>query len=79
MSETIAPPKTHLNWAVEIPPEIARAMGVAEGSVVVFRTKDGGLEMEEILPPPSPELKAEVRRIAEKYKETFEELKRLGD
>jgi hypothetical protein len=79
MSETIAPPKTTLNWAVEIPPEIAKVMGVAEGSVAMLRATDGKLEVEEILPPPSPELKERVQQIFEKYKEAFEEMKRLGD
>ena len=79
MSETLAPPCTDLRWAVEIPPEIARAMSVAEGSVVVLRPTDGNLEVEEILPPPSPEFAERVQYILEKHKETFEELKRLGD
>jgi hypothetical protein len=79
MSKTLAPPKTDLRWAVEIPPEIAQALGVAKGSVAVFHTTDGKLEVEEILPPPSPELKEEIREISEELKETFEELKRLGD
>jgi hypothetical protein len=75
---TITPQKTDLGWVVEIPPEIARALGVAEGSLTVLHPQDGSLEIE-ILPPPSPEIKESVRRISEKYKETFEELKRLGD
>jgi hypothetical protein len=75
---TITPQKTDLGWVVEIPPEIARALGVAEGSLAVLHPQDGSLEIE-ILPPPSPEIKESVRRISEKYKETFEELKRLGD
>lgn len=75
---TITPQKTDLGWVVEIPPEIARALGVADGSLAVLHPQDGSLEVE-ILPPPSPELKAEVRRICEELGETFEELKRLGD
>jgi bifunctional DNA-binding transcriptional regulator/antitoxin component of YhaV-PrlF toxin-antitoxin module len=79
MTSTLTPRKTDLCWAVEIPPEIAEALGVAEGSVAVFSPKDGKLEVSEILPPASPELKEEVREIHEQFKEAFEEMKRLGD
>ena len=79
MSQTLAPPKTNLSWAVELPPAIAEALGVAEGSVVVLLARNGTLEVEEILPPPSSELKAAAHRIFEENKEVFEELKRLGD
>ena len=78
MSSTLTPQKTDLGWVVEIPPEIAQALGIAEGSLAVLSPRDGKLEAE-ILPPPSPELKESVRRIYEKHRETFEELKRLGD
>ncbi|MDQ3585533.1 MAG: hypothetical protein M3407_07145 [Acidobacteriota bacterium] len=57
---------------------MAEAIGVAEDSLVVLYNKNGRIEAE-ILPPPSPELKESACRIYEKYKETFEELKRLGD
>lgn len=78
MSSILTPRKTDLGWAVEIPPEIAQALGIAEGSLAVLSPRDGKLEAE-ILPPPSPELKESVRQIYEQYKEAFEEMKRLGD
>ncbi len=78
MSKTVAPPKTGLSWAVDIPPDVARSMGIAEGSIAVLHPENGNIEVE-ILPPPSAELKESVRRICEEYRETFEELKRLGD
>jgi hypothetical protein len=78
MSSTLTPRKTDLGWAAELPPEIAQALGIAEGSLVVFYRKDGKLEVE-ILPPPSPELKDSVRRIYEQFKEAFDEMKRRGD
>lgn len=43
-----------------------------------FHTKEDGIETE-ILPPPSPELKEDFERLFNKYRETFEELKRIGD
>ena len=79
MSRTLAPPTTTLSWALEIPPAIAQALGVPEGSIAVLRTRDGTLELEEILPPASADLKAAVSRIHEENREVFEELKRLGD
>lgn len=79
MSQTLAPSKTNLSWAVELPPAIAEALGVAEGSIAVLHTNNGTLELDEILPPASRDLKHAVRRIYEENKEVFEELKRLGD
>ncbi|HXG66856.1 MAG TPA: hypothetical protein VNO70_17270 [Blastocatellia bacterium] len=78
MSKTLTPEKTDLGWVIEVPPEMAAAIGVAEGSLAVLHAKAGAIEVE-ILPPPSPELKQSVRRIYEKYKDAFEEMKRLGD
>ncbi len=78
MSELLTPRKTELSWAVELPPEMAQALGVPDGSLIVLHAKDGSVETE-ILPPPSPELAERVQYILEKHKETFEELKRLGD
>lgn len=78
MTELLAPRKTELSWTVELPPERAEALGVDVGSLVVLHIKDGGVETE-ILPLPSPEFVERVQYILEKNKETFEELKRLGD
>lgn len=78
MSSTTIPQKTDLGWVVDVPGEIAQALGVAEGSIAILHAKDCRLEVE-ILPPPSAELVESVRRLSEKYKEAFEEMKRLGD
>jgi hypothetical protein len=78
MSISLTPEKTDRGWVIEIPAEMASAMGVAEGSLAVLHTKAGTFEVE-ILPPPSPELERSVNRIHEKYKDTFAEMKRLGD
>lgn len=78
MTELLTPRKTELSWAVELPPEMAGALGVAQGSLIVLHAKDGRVETE-ILSPPSPEFAERVQYILEKHKETFEELKRLGD
>lgn len=78
MSSINTPTKTEQGWVVDIPAEIVASLGVAEGSLVVLQAKDGKLEYE-ILPPPSPELVKSSRRIFEKYKDAFAEMKRLGD
>jgi len=75
---TLTPQKTGLGWVIEIPPEMTRALGVAEGSLAVLHAKTGTIEVE-ILPPPSPELVESVRETYEEFKEAFEEMKRLGD
>ena len=78
MSKMPTPEKTDQGWIVEVPPDMVKALSVAEGSVVVIYAKDGSIEAE-LLPPASPELKERVRRVHEKFKETFEEMEKLGD
>ncbi|MBA2502515.1 MAG: hypothetical protein H0V27_06505 [Pyrinomonadaceae bacterium] len=65
-------------WVITMTPEMARAAGVAEDSLIVFYLSDGAVAAE-ILPPASPELRAEVHRIADKFRDAFTEMKRLGD
>ena len=65
-------------WVVPIPPEMARAARVAEGSYVVLYVKEGSITAE-ILPPATAEMKESVRRFAERNADFLEELKRLGD
>ncbi len=77
MHGLLTPHKTQQGWVVDVPPEMAQAMGVAEGSQVVLHTKEGGVEVE-VLPPPPPDLKSSVQRIHGKYKDAFEAMKRLG-
>lgn len=78
MSSITIPEKTDLGWVVDVPHEIAHALGVAEGSIALLHATEGRLEVE-ILPPPSVELVESARRISKKYKDAFEEMKRLGD
>lgn len=78
MSSTTIPQKTDLGWVVDVPNEIAQALGVAKGSIAILYANEGRLEVE-ILPAPSAELGESVRRLNEKYMDAFEEMKRLGD
>jgi hypothetical protein len=63
---------------MEVPPEMAAAMGVDEGSVIVLYPHEGGMSYE-ILPPLSPEMEASVLETCEQFKEAFAEMRRLGD
>jgi hypothetical protein len=76
-------PLTHVKteddgWVVAMTPEMAQVAGVAEGSLVAFYFKDGKVAAE-ILPPPSDELRAEVRQIVDEFADAFAEMKRRGD
>ena len=78
MGVTITPHKSEIGWIMEIPAEMAEILNVEPGSIAVLYPKEGALETE-ILPPPSAELRADFERLYDKYKETFAELKRIGD
>ena len=77
MSGTITPVKTEMGWVMEIPAEM-EILKVEPGSFAVLYPKEGGIEAE-IPPPPSDDLRADFERLFNKYREAFEELKRIGD
>ena len=70
--------KRENGWAATMPPEMAQLAGVADGSIVVLHLKDGVITTE-ILPPISAATKQRVRESIHKFKEAFDEMKRLGD
>jgi hypothetical protein len=70
MSQVITPRKTERDWIVEL--------NLEPGVVTVLYPRDGALETE-ILPALSAELKEDFERLFEKHRDTFAELKRLGD
>jgi hypothetical protein len=78
MSSILTPKKTNRGWVVEMPLEMTQALDVSEGSLAVLHPKQAGIEVE-ILPPASKEIKNAPRRILDKHKDAFEEMKRLGD
>jgi len=78
MGNVLTPQKTDQGWIIEIPDEIAMAMNALSGSLGLLYVRDGKIEVE-ILPPPSPGLDESVNRIHAKFKDAFEEMKRLGD
>ncbi len=78
MSKSLTPVEADNGWVISMTPEMARLAGVAEGSQIVFYISEGTVAAE-ILPPLSEELRDSARRIAEKFKDAFAEMKRLGD
>ncbi len=78
MSGVLSPEKTGRGWIMDIPPEMANALGVEEGSVIVLYPREGSMSYE-ILPPLSPDMQASVLQTCEEFKEAFAEMKRLGD
>jgi hypothetical protein len=78
MSDVLSPEKTGRGWVMDIPPEMAKALGVEEDSVIVLYPREGGMSYE-ILPPLSPDMQASVLQTCEEFKEAFEEMQRLGD
>ena len=78
MNSLITPQQTTQGWVIEIPPEFAKALGLAEGSFALLHATDGNLAIE-YLPPPSQELIDEVDETWEELKDAFEEMKRRGD
>lgn len=72
------PRKWPQGWVITIPDEVARVIGVAEGSQGLLHPRRGSLEIE-ILPPLSPAQMAEFDEIFEESKEVLMELQRRGD
>ncbi len=69
MSETLTPNKTDKGWVVEM----ARAAGVAEGSLIVLYLN--GDVAAEILPPATEEMKRSVEESIDKFRDAFAEMK----
>ena len=59
-------------------PEMAKDAAVAEVSLVVIYLREGGSSAE-ILPPATEGMKCSVGESADKFRDVFAELKRLGD
>lgn len=66
------------SWLAEIPSNVVKELGLAEGSRIALTIKNGEVSGD-VLPPMSPELKVVSQRILEKRRKVYEELKRLGD
>jgi len=78
MSGLITPTRTECGWVIVMTPEMSQQAGVAENSLLVLHLGEGQVTAE-ILPPATSEMKESVRQISEKFRDAFEEMKRLGD
>ncbi len=77
MAETFA--ETEVKCVIiDLTPETAQSLNVAAGSRVILSVSGDNIAAE-ILPPATPEIKANVQRLLSKYRATYEEMKRLGD
>jgi hypothetical protein len=65
------------SWKVEIPAAVKTENDLSENAYLVLTVHQGKINGELI--NPTAEIKKEVNRIIEKYRDTFEEMKRLGD
>jgi hypothetical protein len=64
-------------WILELPLEICRREGFADGTLVSLTFKNGAIQGSYI--KPSAETESFLDRVVEEEKEYFEEMKRLGD
>jgi len=65
------------SWKVELPDSVKKANDLSEHSYLVLTVHNGKVSGE--LVNVTSELKKESERITNKYRKTFEELKRIGD
>ena len=65
------------SWRVELPESVKKENGLAEDSYLVLTVHNGKVSGELI--NVTSEIKNEAARIVNKYRKTFEELKRIGD
>ena len=66
------------SWLVDIPSNILEALDLAAGSRVALTIIDDEVSGT-VLPPMSDEMKKISRRILEKNRRLYEEMKQLGD
>lgn len=74
----LTPRKAEQGWVIDMTPEMAHTVGVAEGSYVVLYLSEGSITAE-VLPAATEEVKQGVRRFAEENADFLAEMKRLGD
>jgi hypothetical protein len=78
MSAVLTPKQTERGWVIDIPDEMAHALGVAKGAIALLYADDGIIKAE-ILPPPTPDLIKSVLEGCDEFDEAFREMKRRGD
>lgn len=64
-------------WTLEVPAEVCRKEGFAEGTLVSLTLRNSGIQTSHIRP--SAETESFLDRVFEEDKEYFKEMKRIGD
>lgn len=65
-------------WILEVPPEVCRKEGFAEGTMVSLTIKNSGIQAN-FIKPPSEKIKEISDRLLKKNHKLYEEMKKLGD
>ncbi len=65
-------------WILELPVEICRKEGFAEGTLISLTIKDNGIRAS-FIKPPSKKLQEISKRLLKENHKLYEELKRIGD
>ena len=65
-------------WILELPAELCRREGFAQGTLASLTFKDGAIQAS-FIRPPSKKLQDISKRLLDKNRALYEELKRLGD
>ena len=65
-------------WILELPAEICRKEGFAEGTLVSLTIKNSGIQAS-FIKPPSKKLQEISKRLLKENHKLYEELKRIGD
>ncbi len=65
-------------WILELPAEICRKEGFAEGTLVSLTIKNSGIQAS-FVKPPAQKLQEISKRLLKKNHKLYEELKRIGD
>lgn len=63
---------------IDLPPDIAAALNAGPDARALLTVREGNLSIE-VLPPVTPRIEAHIQRVLTKYRDAFEELRRLGD
>ncbi len=64
-------------WILEVPPEVCRNEGFAEGTLISLTLKNDSISG--VYLKPSKEIDDFVGKVIEEEREYFEEMKRIGD
>ena len=67
MSTVLTPKSTEQGWVIDMPHEMAKSIGVEEGSTILLYGSDGSIRTE-ILPPLSPQIQEASRYLLNKIR-----------